>query len=135
MGLLDQRIALVTGGSRGIGRAIALALADAGADVMISYRSATAEADATAAEIRQRGRQSTAYQSDAASFAGSKEIVEKIVEQHKRLDILVNNAGITKDGLLMRMNEEDWDAVMNTNLKSAFNFSKAAVLYGICHAR
>ena len=127
MGILDQQIALVTGGSRGIGRSIALALADAGAHVMISFRSATAEADAVVAEIKNRGRESAAFQSDAASFAQSREIVEKIVEQYKRLDILVNNAGITKDGLLMRMSEEDWDAVINTNLKSAFNFSKAAI--------
>ena len=127
MGNLDQQIALVTGGSRGIGKAIAFALADAGAHVMISYRSATAEADAVVAEIQKRGRKSAAYQSDAASFTQSKEIVEKIVAEHSRLDILVNNAGITKDGLLMRMTEEDWDVVLNTNLKSAFNFSKAAI--------
>ena len=127
MGILDQQIALVTGGSRGIGRAIALALADAGAHVMISYRSATAEAGSVVAEIHRRGRKSSAFQSDAASFVQSKEIVEQIVAEYARLDILVNNAGITKDGLLMRMTEEDWDAVLNTNLKSAFNFSKAAI--------
>jgi 3-oxoacyl-[acyl-carrier protein] reductase len=127
MGVLDQQVALVTGGSRGIGRSIALALAEAGANVMISYRSATAEADAVVATIKGMGRESAAFQSDAASFVQSKEIVEKIVEQYKRLDILVNNAGITKDGLLMRMSEEDWDAVLDTNLKSAFNFAKAAV--------
>ncbi len=127
MGILDQQIALVTGGSRGIGRAIALALADAGAHVMISYRSATAEANSVVAEIQKRGRKSAAFQSDAASFTQSKEIVEKIVAEYARLDILVNNAGITKDGLLMRMTEEDWDVVLNTNLKSAFNFSKAAI--------
>jgi 3-oxoacyl-[acyl-carrier protein] reductase len=127
MASLDQQIALVTGGSRGIGRAIALALADAGAHVMISYRSATAEAEVVVAEIRSKGRESQAFQSDAASFQQSKEIVEKVVEQYKRLDILVNNAGITKDGLLMRMSEEDWDAVIDTNLKSAFNFAKAAI--------
>ncbi len=127
MGILDNQVALVTGGSRGIGKAIALHLADAGAHVMISYRSASAEAQSVVDEIKKKGKESVAFQSDAAQFNQSKEIVEKIAEQFKRLDILVNNAGITKDGLLMRMNEEDWDAVLDTNLKSAFNFSKAAI--------
>ncbi len=125
--MLENKIALVTGGSRGIGKAIALSLADAGAQVMISYRSSSAEAAQVVDEIRRKGRESAAYQSDAADFTQSKEIVEKIVAHHQRLDILVNNAGITRDGLLMRMSEEDWDAVLATNLKSMFTMCKAAI--------
>jgi 3-oxoacyl-[acyl-carrier protein] reductase len=126
MGLLEGKIALVTGASRGIGKAIALALADAGANVMITFRNSSAEAAQVVEAITQKGRTSAAFQSDAADFNRSKEIVEQIVTSNARLDILVNNAGITKDGLLMRMNEEDWDTVIATNLKSVFNFSKAA---------
>ncbi len=123
---LSGKIALVTGGSRGIGRAIALALADAGADVMISYRSSEAEAAQVVGTIRAKGRTSEAYKSDAADFAQSKDIIEAILSASQRLDILVNNAGITRDGLLMRMAEEDWDSVIATNLKSMFNMCKAA---------
>lgn len=124
---LENKVALVTGGSRGIGKSIALTLADAGATVIITYRSSSAEAQAVVDEITKKGQAANAFQSDAASFSQTKELVEKIVERHGRLDILVNNAGITKDTLLMRMSEEDWDAVINTNLKSVFNFTKAAV--------
>jgi 3-oxoacyl-[acyl-carrier protein] reductase len=120
------KIALVTGGSRGIGKAIALELAEAGADVMISYRSSASEAQQVVDAIRAMGRSSTAYKSDAADYTQSKEIVEAIVSASQRLDILVNNAGITRDGLLMRMSEEDWDAVIATNLKSMFTMCKAA---------
>jgi 3-oxoacyl-[acyl-carrier protein] reductase len=128
MKLLEGKIALVTGGSRGIGKAIALALADAGASaVAITYRSAEAEAQAVVEEIGKRGSTGEMYQLDAASFLRSGEIVEKVVAGHRRLDILVNNAGVTKDGLLMRMSEEDWDLVLDTNLKSVFNLSKAAI--------
>ena len=126
MGMLEGKIALVTGASRGIGKAIALALADAGAHVMITFRSSSAEAGHVVDAIKGKGRVSTAFQSDAANFNQSKEIVESIVASNSRLDILVNNAGITKDGLLMRMSEEDWDTVIATNLKSVFNLSKAA---------
>ncbi|HTK80739.1 MAG TPA: 3-oxoacyl-[acyl-carrier-protein] reductase [Bacteroidota bacterium] len=124
---LKDKIALVTGGSRGIGKAIALGLADAGAHVFITYRSSAAEAEAIVGAIKKKGCDSGAFQSDAADFNQSKEIVEKIVQSKTRIDILVNNAGITKDGLLMRMTEEDWDAVIDTNLKSVFNLSKAAL--------
>ncbi len=127
MGILDNKIALVTGASRGIGKAIAFSLADAGAHVMITYRSSSAEAQQVVERIKGKGRDAVAYQSDAADFNQSKEIVEKILTTYNRLDILVNNAGITKDGLLMRMSEEDWDAVVNTNMKSVFNLSKAAL--------
>lgn len=126
-GMLDGKIALVTGASRGIGRAIAISLAGAGAHVMISYRSSTAEAKSVVEEILKTGRTSREYQSDAASFQQSKGIVDDIVAKDGRLDILVNNAGITKDTLLIRMSEEDWDLVLDTNLKGAFNFTKAAI--------
>ena len=127
MGILENKIALVTGGSRGIGKAVALSLADAGANVMIVYQRSSAEAQVVVDEITKKGKKSAAFQADAASFNQANDVVSKIVEQFQRLDILVNNAGITKDGLLMRMSEEDWNAVIDTNLKSVFNFTKAAV--------
>ena len=125
--ILDNKIALVTGASRGIGKSIALTLADAGAHVMITYRSSSTEAHYVVNEIKKKGRESVAHQSDAADFNQSKEIVEKIISTYQHLDILVNNAGITRDGLLMRMTEEDWDAVIDTNLKGIFNVTKAAI--------
>jgi 3-oxoacyl-[acyl-carrier protein] reductase len=124
---LSGKCALVTGGSRGIGRAIALALAGSGADVAITFRSAAGEAANVVKEIEAGGRRAKAFQSDAADFAGSAAVVEGVLAGFSRLDILVNNAGITKDGLLMRMSEADWDSVIATNLKSVFNFSKAAI--------
>jgi 3-oxoacyl-[acyl-carrier protein] reductase len=123
---LQGKVALVTGGSRGIGKAIALALGDAGANVMISYRSSEAEAQAVVDALKAKGVVSSAYKSDAADFNKSKEIIDAIVASSQRIDILVNNAGITRDGLLMRMSEEDWDAVITTNLKSMFTMCKAA---------
>jgi 3-oxoacyl-[acyl-carrier protein] reductase len=125
--VLENKIALITGGSRGIGKSIALTFADAGATVIMTYRSSATEAQTVVDEIKRKGHNAAAFQSDAANFTQAKELVDKIVEQYKRLDVLVNNAGITKDGLLMRMNEEDWDAVITTNLKSVFNFTKAAI--------
>ena len=124
---LQGKVALVTGGSRGIGRAIAIALAGAGADVAITYRSADAEAAAVVAAIEAAGRKAKSFRSDAADFAGAAAVVDAVTAAFGRLDVLVNNAGITKDGLLMRMSEADWDSVIATNLKSVFNFSKAAV--------
>lgn len=122
---VQKRIALVTGGTRGIGRAIVFALADAGIDVAFTYRSSKDAADAITAELASKGRRSAGYQSDAAEFTQANEIVQKVIQEFGRIDILVNNAGITKDGLLMRMSEQDWDAVIDTNLKSVFNFTKA----------
>ena len=122
---VQKRIALVTGGTRGIGRAIVFALAGAGIDVAFTYRSSKDTADAITAELASKGRRSAGYQSDAAEFIHANEIVQKVIQEFGRIDILVNNAGITKDGLLMRMSEQDWDAVIDTNLKSVFNFTKA----------
>ncbi len=125
MSTLKDKIAIVTGGSRGIGRSIALALADQGAHVAFTYKSAGAAAEAVKKEIETKGRKGVALQSDAKDFAAAVQVVESVVKEFHRLDILVNNAGITKDTLLMRMSEQDWDEVLDTNLKSAFNFSKA----------
>ncbi len=123
---LENKTALVTGGSRGIGRAIALSLASAGAKVAIVYRSAASEAEEVVQTIKANGGDAVAFQADVASFTQAVDIVTKVVAQFGRLDVLVNNAGITKDGLLLRMSEEDWDTVINTNLKSVFNFTKAS---------
>ncbi len=125
MGSLQDKVALVTGGSRGIGKSIALALADEGADVALTYKSASSAADEIVKRIKAKGRKAKAYQSDAKSFAEATKVVEAVLKEFQRIDILVNNAGITKDNLLMRMSEADWDEVIDTNLKSAFNFSKA----------
>jgi 3-oxoacyl-[acyl-carrier protein] reductase len=123
---LENKIALVTGGSRGIGRAIALSLASAGAKVAIVYRSAASEAEEVVQAIKANGGDAVAFQADVSSFNQAVDVVTKVVAQFGRLDVLVNNAGITKDGLLLRMSEEDWDSVINTNLKSVFNFTKAS---------
>lgn len=126
MRTLENKVALVTGGSRGIGRAIAVEFARAGARVAFTYRQANAEAQKVVDDIQGRGNDAVAFQSEASVHAQAKEIVEKVLTQFGRLDILVNNVGTTRDGLLMRMSEEDWDAVISINLKSVFNFAKAA---------
>ena len=123
---LQGKIALVTGGSRGIGRAIVECLAAEGATVAFTYKSAAGPADELVSALRAAGRTASARQSDASSSAAAAETVEAVIKEYGRLDILVNNAGITKDGLLMRMSEADWDAVIAGNLKSVFNFTKAA---------
>jgi 3-oxoacyl-[acyl-carrier protein] reductase len=123
---LDGKIALVTGGARGIGRSIVEALAAQGATVAFTYRSSSSAADEIVASLKTSGRTAVGFASDAASTADAAAVVESVIKQFGRLDILVNNAGITRDGLLMRMSEADWDAVINNNLKSIFNFTKAA---------
>ncbi|MHB1049648.1 MAG: 3-oxoacyl-[acyl-carrier-protein] reductase [Bacteroidota bacterium] len=123
---LNEKIALVTGGSRGIGRSIVLQLVESGATVAFTYRSRKDEADTLVAEIQSKGGKAVAFQSDAANTAQSNDVVQAVIKEFGRLDILVNNAGVTKDGLLMRMSEQDWDDVIATNLKSVFNFTKAA---------
>jgi len=126
MNLLEGSVALVTGGTRGIGKAIVLALAEAGAKVAFTYRNSTSTAEELLASLRSRGREALSFQADASSSAESAAVVESVVKEWTRLDILVNNAGLTKDGLLMRMSEEDWDRVIATNLKSVYNLTKAA---------
>ena len=125
MGLLDGKTALVTGATRGIGRAIALKFASEGADIAFTYRSQEEAALTLTAEIEAMGVRVKAYRSDAASFEEAHNVVADAKETFGHIDILVNNAGITKDGLMMRMYEASWDAVIGTNLKSAFNFIHA----------
>lgn len=126
---LENKVALVTGGSRGIGRAIVLALAQRGADVAINFAGNVAAAEQVAAEVQQLGRKALLVQGDVADTEACAAMVDKVVSELGRIDILVNNAGITRDGLLMRMKEADWDAVLTTNLKGVFNCTKAAVKY------
>jgi 3-oxoacyl-[acyl-carrier protein] reductase len=125
--MLQGKIALVTGGSRGIGKAIVTTLLDAGASVVFTYRSSAEAAQAFADECTGHGQTVRARQSDASSNAGAMQVVEGALAEFTRLDILVNNAGITRDGLLMRMSESDWDDVIAGNLKSVYNFTKAAL--------
>ncbi|HEU4751553.1 MAG TPA: 3-oxoacyl-[acyl-carrier-protein] reductase [Armatimonadota bacterium] len=124
---LEGKVAVVTGGGRGIGRAIALALADAGADVAVAVSREVAAAEEVAAEIRAKGRRALARKADVSSGEEAEALVMAAVEELGRIDILVNNAGITRDGLLMRMAEDDWDAVLDVNLKGTFNCTKAAL--------
>ncbi len=127
MGILDSSVALVTGGGRGIGKAIVIALAEAGAKVAFTYKSSVAAADELVKELSAKGSVVRAFQSDAVSGSSAAEVVNNVIKEFGKLDILVNNAGITKDGLLMRMSEEDWDIVLANNLKSVFNYTKAAI--------
>ena len=122
--LLDGKVALVTGASRGIGRAIALKLAAEGAKVAINYAGNTAKAEEVKAEIEKNGGEAILVQADVADAAAVEAMVNATVEAFGQIDILVNNAGITRDGLLMRMKDEDFDAVINTNLKGVFYCTK-----------
>ncbi len=121
---LQDQIALITGSARGIGKEIAFAFAQEGATVIISDIQAEA-CEVTAAELRAKGFKADACVCNVTDGASVQELVDKILDNHKRIDILVNNAGITKDNLLMRMTEEEWDAVLNVNLKGAFICTKA----------
>jgi 3-oxoacyl-[acyl-carrier protein] reductase len=121
------RSAIVTGATRGIGRAIALELARRGADIAFNYAKSAEAADALRAEIEALGVKAIASQGDVASTEGAAEMVKQVKEAFGRIDFLVNNAGIVRDTLILRMKEEDWDAVIDTNLKGAWNFSKAAL--------
>lgn len=126
---IEGKIAFVTGASRGIGRSIALTLAEAGADVAINYAGNAAAAEEVAAEIRKMGRRALILQGDVSQTEAAAAMLDAVVAEFGRCDILVNNAGITRDGLLMRMKEEDWDAVLNTNLKGVYNCTKATIKY------
>jgi 3-oxoacyl-[acyl-carrier protein] reductase len=123
---LDGKVALVTGAGRGIGKEIALKLAAHGADVAVSDILAEA-VEATAAAVRETGRKSLALVCDVSKLADVEALIERIIDELKRIDILVNNAGITSDQLLMRMSETDWDKVIAVNLKGVFNCCKAAI--------
>lgn len=124
MEFADQRV-LVSGGTRGIGRAIVEAFAEKGARVAFTYRSSALEAEAFREALEARGTQALCFQSDAANTGAAQEVVEGVLEAWGHIDVLVNNAGVTRDGLMLRMREEDWDSVLETNLKSVFNFSRA----------
>lgn len=124
---LEGKTCLVTGAGRGIGRAIALSLGAAGANVAITYARSEAAAKEVEAELIAMGREALIFQADAVDGKRAEEVITEITSKWGRLDILVNNAGITKDTLIMRMSEEQWDDVIETNLKSVFNYSKAAV--------
>ncbi|MGN0195483.1 MAG: 3-oxoacyl-[acyl-carrier-protein] reductase [Candidatus Cryptobacteroides sp.] len=125
MGLLDGKVALVTGAARGIGKAICLKFASEGADIAFTDLVINEAAEETVREIEAYGHKVRAYASNAADFAQTEEVVNAVLADFGRVDILVNNAGITKDGLMLRMTEAQWDAVINVNLKSAFNFIHA----------
>jgi 3-oxoacyl-[acyl-carrier protein] reductase len=126
MSLLKGKVALITGASRGIGRAIALTFAKEGANVAFTYLSSVEKGQALEAELTAFGVTAKGYRSDASDFAAAETLVNDVVADFGTLDVLVNNAGITKDGLLIRMSEEQWDQVLHVNLKSVFNLSKAA---------
>ena len=125
MKLLEGKVALVTGAGRGIGKAIAMRFAQEGANVAFTDLAVNEAVEETVKEIEAMGVKAKAYASNAANFDETHEVVKQIVEDFGRIDVLVNNAGITKDGLMMRMSEAQWDAVINVNLKSAFNFIHA----------
>ncbi len=127
MGLLDGKVALITGAARGIGKAIALKYASEGASVAFTDLVIDEIAQETVAQLEALGVQVKAYASNAADFEATQVVVEQVVADFGRIDILVNNAGITKDGLVMRMSEAQWDAVIAVNMKSAFNFLHAVV--------
>jgi 3-oxoacyl-[acyl-carrier protein] reductase len=126
MRLLEGKTAIVTGASRGIGKAIAIQFAKEGCNIAFTDLFADDNMKATEAELNAMGVKAKGYASDASNFEDTNRVVDLIVEDFGAIDVLVNNAGITKDTLLMRMTEEQWDAVINVNLKSVFNFTKAA---------
>lgn len=125
MKLLEGKIALITGASRGIGRGIALKFAEQGANIAFTYLSSVEKGQALEKELEAFGIKAKGYRSDAADFKAADELVTSVVADFGTVDILVNNAGITRDTLLMRMSEQQWDEVINANLKSVFNLTKA----------
>lgn len=127
MKLLENKVALITGAARGIGKAIATELAKNGADIAFTDLNRNETMEATEAEIAALGVRCRGYASNAANFEETHQVVKQILADFGHIDILVNNAGITKDGLMMRMSESQWDAVLTVNLKSAFNFIHAVI--------
>lgn len=126
MALLQNKIVLVTGASRGIGRAIALKMAHEGASVAFTYLSSVEKGEALEKELTDLGVDAKGYRSDASDYKQAEELMNSVIADFGKIDVLINNAGITKDGLLMRMSEEQWDTVIQVNLKSVFNLTKAA---------
>lgn len=125
MKLLSGKIALITGANRGIGRSIALKFAESGADVAFSDIVYNDDSISLEKELQALGVRGKGFASDASSFASSEQLISQVLEEFSTIDILVNNAGITRDNLLLRMTEQDWDSVINVNLKSVFNLTKA----------
>lgn len=125
MRLLEGKIAIITGATRGIGRGVALAFAEQGANVAFTYSSSVQAADELVSELIALGVQAKGYQSNAAEFQAAEQLVEEVLKDFGNIDVLINNAGITKDNLLMRMSEQDFDDVIEVNLKSVFNMTKA----------
>ena len=126
MKLLESKVAIVTGGSRGIGKAICQTFAENGCDVAFTYNNSKESAENLAKDLKNIGVNAKAYKSDASSFDDATQLVEDVINDFGKIDILVNNAGIKKDNLLMRMDKEDFDSVINTNLSSVFNLTKAS---------
>jgi 3-oxoacyl-[acyl-carrier protein] reductase len=122
--LLEGKVALVTGGSRGIGHAIAIKLAEQGANIAFSYIGPAERAAKVEEELKAIGVEAKGYQSNAASFSATEQLISEVVENFGGIHVVVNNAGITRDNLILRMTEEQWDEVITTNLKSAFNICK-----------
>jgi len=127
MNLLKGKVAVITGATRGIGKGIALKFAKEGADIAFTYVSSEEKAKALEKELAAFNIKAKGYQSNAGVYEEAQSFIESIVEEFGQIDVLINNAGITRDGLLMRMGEDDWDAVMETNLKSVFNMTKASL--------
>lgn len=125
-GIVENKVVLVTGASRGIGKAIATLFAESGAQVAFTYLSSVEKGQTLEKELSAHGIKAKGYRSDASNYQESEDLVNAVVEDFGAIDILINNAGITRDGLLMRMSEEQWDEVMRVNLKSVFNLTKAA---------
>lgn len=135
MGVLENKTALVTGGARGIGRAIALAFASEGAHVAFSDIQLKDAANDVLDLIRAKGVKAMALQSDVRDFASTQGVVDAVIKEYQHIDVLVNNAGITRDNLLLRMTEEEWDIVIDTNLKGTFNYCRAVSKYMIGQRR
>lgn len=127
MKLLQDKVALITGGSRGIGEAIAKRYAEQGASVAFTYRSSEEAAKKIEAELQAMGVKAKGYKSDASSYEQAEALVKEVLEEFGQVDILINNAGITRDNLMLRMSEEHWDQVIETNLKSVFNLTKQII--------
>lgn len=125
MKLLENKVALITGASRGIGRGMAEQYAKQGADIAFTYLSSDEKAKALEDELKAYGIRAKGYKSNAAEYDAANQLIEDVLTDFGKIDIVINNAGITRDGLLMRMTEENWDDVINTNLKSVFNLTKA----------
>ncbi|MGB3774941.1 MAG: 3-oxoacyl-[acyl-carrier-protein] reductase [Leeuwenhoekiella sp.] len=125
MKLLQGKNVIITGASRGIGRGIATAFADQGANIAFTFSSSSGPAEELQKELIEKGVQAKAYQSDAASFDACQDLIKEVLEDFEKIDVLINNAGITKDNLLMRMGEDDFDKVIEVNLKSIYNMTKA----------